>query len=331
MSEISNRVFIDRFEHKSEIYNKIQAAFAWLGELVKPGDSVFIKPNLTYPFYKPGVTTSPEFMEAVVKVLKDTTDNITFVESDGGAYAWPADQAMAGHKIPDLCKRYGIKMMNLTERPRREVTREIAGREVTVELSAEMLDQSDLFITMPVPKMHVMTYLTLGFKNQWGCLPDVKRLRNHPDFDHKILAINQALRTRVAVFDGTYFLNRTGPMDGDPVQKNLVIVSDGIGAGSLVCCELLGISPWKAGHLRLAQKIGMMPKHLADVALNCDLETFLPDEPFHLHRTWINYITLMAFRSSLLTRIVYDSAFAKPIHELLYLIRGRPDDVHPEW
>jgi uncharacterized protein (DUF362 family) len=252
------------------------------------------------------------------------------VESDGGAYAWPADQAMAGHRIPELSRRYGVRMMNLTERPRRRVTTEIDGREVTVELSAEMLDESDLFITMPVPKVHVMTYLTLGFKNQWGCLPDVKRLRNHPDFDHKILAINQALRTRIAVFDGTYFLNRTGPMDGDPVHKNLMIVSNSVGAGSLVCCELMGISPHKARHLDLARKIGMMPESLTEVTLNCALSNF-PKEKFYLQRTWINYITLLAFRSHLLTRVVYDSAFARPIHELLYLIRGRPRDVQPEW
>ena len=43
--------------------------------------------------------------------------------------------------MPELCKRYVIKMVNLTERPGKTITLEIDGREVCAELSAEMLEQ----------------------------------------------------------------------------------------------------------------------------------------------------------------------------------------------
>ncbi|MCL5994963.1 MAG: DUF362 domain-containing protein [Chloroflexi bacterium] len=331
MNASKRRVFVDRFNSSEDIYAKVQQAFAWLGDgVVKSNDHVFIKPNLTYPFFKPGVTTSPEFMEALVKVLANVTSHITFVESDGGSYAWPALQAMAGHNLPDLSKRYGVRLMNLTERPRREVICKVAGRDVRVELSAEMLDESDLFITMPVPKVHVMTYLSLGYKNQWGCIPDVKRLTNHPDFDFKVLAVNQALRAGVALYDGTYFLNRTGPMDGDPVKKNLVIASTDIGAGDAVCCEIMRLMASKASHLKLAQRVGMMPKNLSEITIYQDLAPF-QSEKFYLRRTAINWITLSAFHSHLLTKLVYNSRSAKPIHELLYLVRGKPRDVAPKW
>lgn len=183
---------------------------------------------------------------------------------------------------------------------------------------------------MPVPKVHVMTYLSLGFKNQWGCIPDVKRLRHHHDFDRIVLAINKALNPRIVIFDGTYFLNRSGPMDGDPVRKNLLIASNGNGAGTLACTELMGISPDKATHLKLAQKIGMMPKNIKNIVTNTDLEKY-KNENFYLSRTFINWITLIAFHNKFLTKLLYDSRFAGPIHELLYFIRGRPKDVEPKW
>ncbi len=51
-----------------------------------------------------------------------------------------------------------------------------------VKLPAALVEACDSFITVPVPKVHVMTNVSLGFKNQWGCLPDVKRLRDHYRF-----------------------------------------------------------------------------------------------------------------------------------------------------
>jgi uncharacterized protein (DUF362 family) len=310
----------------------MQNAFSWLGSgFIKKNDRVFIKPNLTYPFYKKGITTSPEFIEAVVQLLAESTRNITIVESDGGSYAWPAERAMAGHNIPEICKKYSVRMLNLTKRPQRSITVVIDKLLVNVELSAEMLDECDLFITMPVPKVHAMTYLTLGFKNQWGCIPNVKRVRHHPKFAHKVLAVNKALRTRIAVFDGSYFLNRTGPMKGDPVKKNLVIASDGIGAGDLVCSKIMQIPPQRASHLKLAQKLNMMPQNLNAVKLNCKLTSFIK-EKFYLQRNLNNWFALTAFHREFLTRLVYDSRFSKPIHKLLYALRGAPKDgVQPRW
>jgi uncharacterized protein (DUF362 family) len=304
--------------------------FIRMGSLLRADSRVFIKPNFTYPFAKNGVTTSPAFLEALVAALRQTTDRITIVESNGGANAWRADEAFAGHGVPELAARYGIRAMNLTEAPRETASCEIDGRMVTVELSSPMLHESDLFITVPVPKVHVMTGISLAFKNQWGCLPDVKRLRNHPDLPAKVLAVNRLLRTRVAVFDGTWFLDRTGPMDGDPVRMNLLVAADDPGAGSLACCEIMGIDPSTIAHKRLAMRIGMMPKSAADVDWNAEPASFRR-RAFRLERTGLNYIGLAAFRSRLATWFIWDSVFAKPAHELLYLVRGRPKDMTPYW
>ena len=61
MSDHDNRVCVAHLESKSDIAPAMQDAFSWLGDsIIKPGGRVFIKPNLTYPFYKAGVTTSPK-------------------------------------------------------------------------------------------------------------------------------------------------------------------------------------------------------------------------------------------------------------------------------
>jgi hypothetical protein len=74
----------------------------------------------------------------------------------------------------------------------------------------------------------------------------------------------------------------------------------------------------------------MMPVRLDQLELSAPLAAF-KTHTFTLQRTKINYVTLAAFHSRFLTWFIYDSPFAKPVHELLYLIRGRPKDIAPYW
>jgi hypothetical protein len=78
-------------------------------------------------------------------------------------------------------------------------------------------------------RIHCMTGLTLSYKNQWGVVPDTMRLRRHYVFDDAIVAINRALRPAVLA-DGTFFLDRSGPMEGDPVPMGLILGATDPGA-----------------------------------------------------------------------------------------------------
>jgi uncharacterized protein (DUF362 family) len=270
-------------------------------------------------------------LEAVIKVLSTRTHNINIVESDGGSHAWTAETAFKGHRIPEICDRYGARAVNLTNYTREYAETEVSGRSVRLEMSRLLTRETDLLITMPVPKMHVMTRVSLGFKNQWGCLPDVKRLRHHPEFALKVLAINKMLKPGLVIFDGTYFLNRSGPMDGDAVRMNLLIASNDIGAGTLACCELMGIDPFSVAHLRRAITERMMPRTLDDIMLNASIDHFKGPR-FFLERSFSQWIGAWLFHSKVATYALYDSPLAKPAHEALYLLRGRPkDNISPRW
>ena len=57
---------------------------------VSPGARVALKPNLTYPYHRPGITTSLAVVAATVRVIRDYTHRIAIVETDGGYGAWTA-------------------------------------------------------------------------------------------------------------------------------------------------------------------------------------------------------------------------------------------------
>ena len=316
--------------HGDDLTRRVSEALQNCGALEGVGADtrLAVKPNFTYPFYKAGVTTSPRVLRAVAGALREYTPHITIVESDGASRAWTAEQAFAGHEVPAICAELGIKSTGLTALERRKATASVAGREVEMELPRMLLDETDFLVTVPVPKVHANTGVSLGFKNQWGCIPDIKRVKHHADLPHKVLAVNKLIRAKVAVFDGTNFLNRSGPMDGDPVAMDLVIAGP-TGAATRVCCEIMQIDPRGVAHLKLAMRDGLMPSDMASVEVNVDIARIA--RKFDLKRTPLDWVSYAIFQSAVVSRICYDSAASKFLHDVLYALKGRPKDFHPEW
>jgi uncharacterized protein (DUF362 family) len=317
----SGRVYVQRLD-PGDLQRSILSALEWLRweEIILPGSRVFIKPNLTWREHIPGVTVTPAFLRALVRTLKSRTPNISIGEADGGYNGYPVEDAFRGHGLYEMANEERIRLINLTEGPSERVTGVIAGREISARLPSCLLHDVDVFITVPVPKVHAMTYVSLGFKNQWGCIPSPMRLHEHPEFSAKILLINKILHPKLAIFDGTHFLDKTGPMVGQPVPMNLIVASDDVGAGSLACCDIMQLDPMRAKHLALARAEGLLPRSIADVEVSQPLGP-LRVHKFRLQRSVVNWVALSAFNSRLITNLLYDSTFADYAHKALYTVR----------
>ncbi len=329
---MQNSVYIAETRH-TELYKALADSLTWIemDKIVRPGDRVFLKPNFTYPFFKPGVTTSPQLIEALVVFLKQLSPGrIIIGESDGGTGSWTADDSFEGHGLRDIASKYGVRVVNLSRLPSEDVQAEIGGKTLEFPLPSLLLNDIDIFITLPVPKIHAKTGVSLAFKNQWGCIPDPWRIRHHPQFAHKIVAINNILSPKAVIFDGTFFLNENGPMKGIPVRKDLVIASDSLGAGSLACCEIMGIDPRKINHLRVAEQAGLVPPSLAQSKVNVELRNHIK-ERFFLKRTPQDWVSFWAFGSKFGTNLLYLWPTAKPLHKMLYAIKGKPKDFRPAY
>jgi uncharacterized protein (DUF362 family) len=302
----------------------IREAFQWIGpkQFLRSRARVFVKPNLTFPVYRRGVMTSPECIEAVVIALKDYTDSIVVGEADSGGYnRFSMDHVFSATGILDLERRYGAKVVNLSKLPSRDIEVRTRWRRLSVPLPSILLDDTDLLITVPVPKVHTNTGVSLCLKNQWGCIPEPRlRLRLHPYFESVVAAIAERLRPAVAVVDGRYGLNGSGPMRGSVVDLNWLLACDDIFAAERACVRLLGID---AGTVRLLRFLSRHTKHLpqdGQMVWSTDPRPFTKTA-FRLNRAWTDFPGLWAFRSRLLTWLAYYSPLAAPLHRLLYLVR----------
>jgi len=295
-----------------------------LGDDFNKARAVFIKPNLTYPQYKEGVTTRFEYVKSLVAALRMVNDRtkIYIGEGAGGYNAYCMSEALLAMGYHEIEKEYpNISVVNVSALPRRQVALEAAGKPYLIELPNLFYEEIDFSITCPVPKVHCMTKITLSFKNQWGCVPDTMRLKNHYVFDEIISQIAQKLKFKYAFLDGKYGLDINGPMMGVPVEVNWFVASNSLGAFDQIVAEMMGVDWRKVGHLRMAEKQGCMPKR-EDMAIVGDI-TALKRE-FTLKRDIWNYPALAAFYSKELTHLFYFSRWAKLLHDIMYTFRKRP-------
>lgn len=290
---------------------------------ISKGTRVFIKPNFTFPFFKPGVTTPPDFIRALVEVLIDRGAEIVIGEGGASLDVFNIQDSFADHGLYDLQKEYGIKVKHLRDEKVAYLDFGKKGAARNVPIPKILLDKTDLFITLPVAKVHAMTGVSLGFKNQWGCIAAHKRFIFHPEFNKILAGLHRLLPETLAICDGRFVLTDNGPMFGTTKRGTFLSAANDVGAFDVAMCHLMGIGPLSIKHIAFMVKENLAPISLKEIEFNDNLKKFRPCE-FRLKRTYQNYIALAGFHSSTLTKIGYDSFLSGFIHKILYAIKPNP-------
>lgn len=240
----------------------------------------------------------------------------------GGYNSFSMTDAMRVMGFYDIAKRYpNVEIVNISKLPSRTIELKAKGKAYPIDLPTLLLDEVDFCITTPLPKVHCMTQLSLSYKNEWGCLPDVMRLKNHYMFDYIISKVSETLKFKYAFLDGKYGLDKNGPMMGDPVEVNWFVASNSLGAFDRVVSGMMGFDWQKIGHLKMAAEYGLMPGR-EDVEVIGDIESL--KWKFVLKRSFWNYPALAASHSKKLSHLFYFSRLAKPLHDIMYKFRKRP-------
>jgi uncharacterized protein (DUF362 family) len=313
---LARKATVTAFKHQQETLEAdTRAAFERLQwrDYIKNDSRVFVKPNFTLPFFKPGVTTHGSVIEATLAVLKDRATEVLIGEADGGYGSYTAEYALTSHGIPDICRRTGATMVNISQMERSRVTERINGKQITVTIGKELLNV-DESISLPVLKVHAVTKVSLSIKNLWGCHPDTLRLLDHKNLAEKLILIAKSIHLRFALIDGIYGLNIHGPMDGTPVKIGVIMLGDNPVATDATACRLMGFDPARIKHIRIAANEGLGPYDIDDIHILEGLSDF--QQKFHIEPTFVDRLGALTFKSRLISKIVFDSPLTKPIYKL---------------
>ena len=291
--------------------------------LVPKGGRVVIKPNLCTerPELVRVANTDARIIEAVCRVLLQQTPNITIGESDGIRYK--AEAAFESNGIYALADRLGTAVVNFSRGPTRQV--QIPGM-AGWELPVSILD-ADCFITLPKLKTHATTVFTGSLKNQWGCIPRHDRILLHKRLDRLIVAVNKALCPKLAIMDGMVGMEGRGPINGTPVEMNVLLGSRDLVALDATAMRLVGLDPAASRHLVLAhqERLG----EIGEASITIDGDVAASSRRFEpARRDWAIKALNMVSRSRFLTRhLLLDDTWFYPIRRLVTLLRSLRADA----
>jgi uncharacterized protein (DUF362 family) len=288
---------------------------------IPTGTPVFLKPNLTFPVYRPGVMTSYDCLAATTRILVAKGYPVIIGEADSGGYnRFSIDEVFKGMGIDMLARETGARIVNLSFTEPEWLEVRAGFRRLRVPVPKLLLHEIGAYISLPVPKVHLNTQVSMSIKNQWGCIQEPsERLKLHPYFAEVMYELNSRLPHAHSIIDGRYGLNRSGPMLGDPVELNWLLVANDLVAADRVCCRLMQIDELDVKYLRHFRDRGWWPE-LSGIRLRPDWEQFRKTK-FYLKRKWTDLPGLVCFNNSFLAWLGYRSPLAGFAHWLLYLFR----------
>jgi uncharacterized protein (DUF362 family) len=219
-------------------------------------DKVLIKVNfITTKTWDTGATTDPVVVEAIIRKLKDLPVKVYVVESD--ATITNADKAFEATGMKEMCERNGVEWLNLRH-VKDKVKLEVPKGEALKSITVPRLVTESAVISAAKLKTHVNTRVTLGMKNMFGLLPDKFKGKYHAKGISKVVVdINTVLHPAITVIDGFVGMEGNGPIDGTPVQMNLIIAGTDPVATDATAAQIMGFNPHEIKHIRKAYEKGL--------------------------------------------------------------------------
>jgi uncharacterized protein (DUF362 family)/Pyruvate/2-oxoacid:ferredoxin oxidoreductase delta subunit len=212
-----------------------------IANFINPGSRVLVKPNLLMskdPDY--GITTHPEVVRAVIRLLKEI--NCRIVVGDGpsvwGKYIENVDEVYEITGIKKVCRQEDVRLVNFDKRRMRD----------KFPLTSQ-LDECDHLISLPKCKTHELTLITGAIKNLFGLVSGTYKTELHknyfaPDEFAKILVdIYQEARPDLTIIDGILAMEGDGPAtSGLTRQLGLLLAGSDCVALDTVMAKIMGIT-----------------------------------------------------------------------------------------
>jgi len=230
---------------------------------LKKTDKILVKPNMNTGDPWPQGGTDPEFLAALLEVLKDEGyQNLTVADTCGPWGPTPRVIRKMGYDTScDLTKTplktwEEEKWMNIRN-AKAEYLGRIGGGDGTVGYPAD-LRTYDKVIYTPVMKTHFLGGITMALKLSVGILHRADRGSQLHAFNHIFVAeqaaeINLPFRPDLIIMDGRRSLISGGPSHGEQVKPGVILVS-----GDQVANDVMGIKILQEWYPNMAQnKIGM--------------------------------------------------------------------------
>jgi len=228
-----------------------------MGKFVDKGDVVLVKPNLGWA-RKPdqAATTNPEVVAEVVRLCRSA--GASEVKVMDHAVDRPDSLLLRMTGVEDAAKAAGARVGLASSSAMYERVKLPKGRVLkSVDVLRDLL-RADVFINVPIAKVHNSTGLTLSIKNLLGTVWDRGAFHRSRSLDQAIADCATEVKPHLVILDAVRILLTNGPKGpGKTAMKSTVVAGTDPLAVDAYGATLFGANASDVGHLKRSYEAGI--------------------------------------------------------------------------
>ncbi|MFV8749922.1 DUF362 domain-containing protein [Nannocystaceae bacterium ST9] len=242
---------------------------------LEPFGRTLLKPNVVASGARfPHAYTRPEFVEGVVRALRDRDRgrmrSLEIGERCGITMPTRFAFAQAGYR--ELANRVGAELVHFEEVPQVEIPLYHPGRLRDSLFTPKTVAEADFFVNCPKFKAHPWTTVTFSLKSYIGIQDDRHRLIDHDHtLNEKVADLQYVIQPQFIAIDAIT-AGEGRMLTPIPFDLGLVICGDNQVAIDAVCCRIIGLDPLDVPHIRMAWERGFGPVELDEIDVVGDVD-----------------------------------------------------------
>jgi len=228
-----------------------------ISRFVKKEEKILLKPNLLSSDQpEKCVTTHPSVFRAVSEVFLSAGARLSF--GDSPAFNSPEGAA----KKSGIQKEAAELNINLADFKGTDEVHFETGKQNKKFILAAGLKDKDGIVSLSKMKTHGFEKFTGAVKNQFGCVPGVRKGEYHVkmqdpgEFAKMLLDLNACVNPRLYIMDGIMAMEGNGPRGGKPKAMHVLLFSEDPIALDATACRLIDLDPWLVPTVKHGDELG---------------------------------------------------------------------------
>lgn len=217
--------------------------------------TVLLKPNiLSDAPVERAVSTHPEFVRAAIRLCRARGAGRILVGDSPAVHRSSFDGHISG--IRNVVEEESAEWVDFREA---KTTYKVENPLIESEFSlAEVLEHTDVLISLAKLKTHELMLYTGAMKNLYGLIPGYSKAAlhvkypNRDDFGKMLVDLLKTVQASYALMDAVVGMEGHGPGNGHPRSVGLIGASPSSFALDLVFSELIGYDPVKIPNIKHA-------------------------------------------------------------------------------
>lgn len=238
------------------------------------GKRVVLKPNLVEYHSARTINTNPLVVAAALDAFRSLGAKEVLV-ADGPGHQRDTEMLLELSGLDEVIKDAKTKFVDLNLDNIHRVPTATQYTTLQELWLPETILSADLVVSMPKMKTHHWAGVTLSLKNLFGVIPSLhygwpKNVLHWNGINESIADIATTVRPGFTIIDGIEGMEGNGPLHGETVNSQVLVMSDNLPAADATATRLMGLDPTRIVHLNYMHQLGepILERRIAQVGEN---------------------------------------------------------------